>query len=359
MARILVIDDDPVMRQILRVVLQTEGHEISEAADGNAGIAEYRARPTDLIIADMIMPEKPGWEAILELRREFPDVKAIGISAGGRLGPHGYLMLAKRFGAKRVLMKPIKRTDLLTAVDEVLQGKVGSQDAKRKTIKRSSEKKSVFVLDRDRTHCWSLCEGLTQAGHTVTDTSHPDYALEILRARVFDTAILDAPATSRGGDDLIKMLRSSWTNPRIIVMADFDSLVVKNLVISRGAHHFISKPVDIEDLLDLIVPSAMFKSQLEGFDILEYLQFILMTGKSTVVEVRSREGELSKIYCRGGNMIHAVSGGVSGEAAFFRCVSLRGGSLSNSAWEDPDQQTISKPGDFLLFEAARRRDESK
>lgn len=358
MARILVIDDDPVMRQILRVVLQTEGHEITEAADGNAGIQAYRTHPTDLIIADMIMPEKPGWEAILELRREFPDLKAIGISAGGRLGPHGYLMLAKRFGAKRVLMKPIKKTDLVNAVNDVLEGRAGSQGSS-KAVKRSPEKKTVFVLDRDPGHCWSLCEGLTQAGHTVTDTQRVDYALEVLRARVFDTAILDASATSHGEDDLIKILRSSWTNPRVIVMADFDSVLVKKLVITRGAHHFISKPVDLDDLLDLIVPSAMFKSQLDGFDILEYLQFILLTRKDTVVEVRSREGELSRIYCREGNIVHAVSGNTSGEDAFFRCMSLRGGSLSNSAWEDPGRETISKPGDFLLFESARRRDESR
>jgi CheY-like chemotaxis protein len=123
MARILVLDDDAVMREVLRAMLEAAGHEVIDAADGEAGMEIYRTQPTDLIVTDMIMPEKTGMEAIAELKQEFPDVKIIAISGGGeKSGPYSYLMMAKRLGAKRILMKPIKHQELVEAVSEVLAG---------------------------------------------------------------------------------------------------------------------------------------------------------------------------------------------------------------------------------------------
>jgi DNA-binding NarL/FixJ family response regulator len=80
----------------------------------------YRANPTDLIITDLIMPEKEGIETIMELKKDFPDVKIIAISGGGRSKPESYLNLAKQLGAKRVFPKPIDREELLNAIRELL-----------------------------------------------------------------------------------------------------------------------------------------------------------------------------------------------------------------------------------------------
>jgi len=80
-------------------------------------------KPTDLIITDIVMPKKEGIETIVELRRDFPEVKIIAMSGGGNLGPDTYLQMAKGLGAMRTLTKPIKREDFLKAVWELLDEK--------------------------------------------------------------------------------------------------------------------------------------------------------------------------------------------------------------------------------------------
>ncbi len=120
MARILVIDDDDQVRELLRQMMEHAGHEAVVAADGQIGMRMHREQPADIIVTDIIMPEKDGWEAIVELRKEFPDVKIIAISGGARLGPYSYLAIAKRFGAQRVFAKPLEKAELLRAIEELL-----------------------------------------------------------------------------------------------------------------------------------------------------------------------------------------------------------------------------------------------
>jgi len=74
MARILVVDDDDQIRTLLRVTLEREGHEVFEAPDGNVALSLYHQNPADLVITDIIMPEKEGIEMIMELRRSDPEV---------------------------------------------------------------------------------------------------------------------------------------------------------------------------------------------------------------------------------------------------------------------------------------------
>ena len=121
MARILVIDDDIQILEMLRQTLEREGYEVIDARDGKEGIRFYREAPTDLIITDIVMPKKEGVETIMELKRDFPDVKIIAISGGGRIGPENYLQIAKSLGAMHTFTKPIGREKLLAAVRELLK----------------------------------------------------------------------------------------------------------------------------------------------------------------------------------------------------------------------------------------------
>ncbi len=120
MKRILVIDDDVQVRQMLKQTLEREGYEVVDAADGAKGIRLYRDEPTDLVITDIIMPEKEGIETIIELKRDFPDVKIIAISGGGRVDPGHYLEIASRCGVDRTFSKPLDRVELLEAIQQLL-----------------------------------------------------------------------------------------------------------------------------------------------------------------------------------------------------------------------------------------------
>ena len=123
MGRVLVIDDEPQIRSMLRMMLERAGHEVEEAPDGIEGIRIYRKNPADLIISDLIMPNKDGIGMIIELKKEFPDVKIIDMSGGGLNKPEGYLEGAKKLGAQRTLTKPIDRDELLRTVSDTLNEK--------------------------------------------------------------------------------------------------------------------------------------------------------------------------------------------------------------------------------------------
>ncbi|MGD8893354.1 MAG: response regulator [Desulfobacterales bacterium] len=121
MARILIIDDDSQILDMLGQTLEREDYEVVRASNGNEGIKINRENLVDLIITDIIMPKKEGIETIFELRKNFPYIKIIAISGGGRIEPEDYLYIAKKIGVHRTFTKPIERDELLKAVSELLE----------------------------------------------------------------------------------------------------------------------------------------------------------------------------------------------------------------------------------------------
>lgn len=120
MARILLIDDDDSVRTALRLLLAHSGHTVIEARNGKEGLASYERSQVDLVITDILMPEKEGLEVLMALRNRQPPVKIIAISGGGRQNPAGYLHTAKMMGAARVLEKPFSNAVLMAAVNDLL-----------------------------------------------------------------------------------------------------------------------------------------------------------------------------------------------------------------------------------------------
>ena len=121
MESILIIDDEPQIRSMIRLILERSGYTVIEASDGIEGIRLFRERPADLIITDLIMPNKDGIGLIIELKKEFPDVKIVAMSGGGLNRPEGYLRGAQKLGATCTLSKPINRQELLRAVKDALK----------------------------------------------------------------------------------------------------------------------------------------------------------------------------------------------------------------------------------------------
>ena len=117
---ILVIDDDEQMRALLRQVMEWAGYEVIEADNGRTGLASQRKHHADLVITDLIMPEQEGLETITTLKKEFPQLKIVAISGGGRIGPEAYLPTAQELGAHRVFSKPFDVRELARTVRELL-----------------------------------------------------------------------------------------------------------------------------------------------------------------------------------------------------------------------------------------------
>lgn len=120
MANILLIDDDDILRDVLAGALAHYGHVVRQASNGNEGLKSYREQPADLVITDIVMPEKEGLDTIRDLRRDFPNARVIAMSGGLAHDPRLYLHMAGKFGAHAVLAKPFPLADLIRAVDAAM-----------------------------------------------------------------------------------------------------------------------------------------------------------------------------------------------------------------------------------------------
>lgn len=119
MPKILLIDDDEMLRRVLSKALGYAGHTVIQAADGQQGMDLARVTGIDIVITDLVMPVREGVETILQLRREQPTLPIIAISGDGS-NSKLYLEIAARIGAKRILPKPFTPPELLQLIDTVL-----------------------------------------------------------------------------------------------------------------------------------------------------------------------------------------------------------------------------------------------
>ncbi len=120
MKRILVVDDDFGMRLVMRRILEKEGYHVEEARDGAEAIEMLRKSRYGLVITDLIMPEKTGFEVIHELLEMQPGAKIIAFSGGGVLGSAACLDIARRDGAVKTFSKPFDMADFVSSVKELL-----------------------------------------------------------------------------------------------------------------------------------------------------------------------------------------------------------------------------------------------
>ena len=122
MARILVIDDEPLARYTMRYALENSGHSVVEAENGRQGLDLYESEWFDLTITDILMPEKDGIQTIQEFKWFRADGKIIAVTGGGMLRAGGRLNLAENTGADSILEKPFTDDQLIKCVDACLSG---------------------------------------------------------------------------------------------------------------------------------------------------------------------------------------------------------------------------------------------
>jgi len=120
MARILIVDDDPGTRDVMRRTLEKAGHDVVEAEDGKVALRTYAGSPTDLVVSDIYMPHMDGIEFLMRLQEAFPDARIVTMSGGGHLAREKVLAASSTLGAVVTLEKPFRRDDILAAVDEAL-----------------------------------------------------------------------------------------------------------------------------------------------------------------------------------------------------------------------------------------------
>ena len=126
--RILLIDDEDMIRDLFRSILMDEGYEVVGATNGMEALEILKAQPVDLVITDILMPAKEGVETILEIKMKCPKMRIIAISGGGRTKNFTPLEIAGNAGADLSLHKPIEPDDLLDAVRKMLATSPGLEN---------------------------------------------------------------------------------------------------------------------------------------------------------------------------------------------------------------------------------------
>ena len=120
MPRILVIDDEPLIRATVVTILTREGFSVEEASDGQAGIPMFHKNPPDVVITDIFMPNRYGIEVVMELKRSYPHTKIIAMTGGGQMRMMEIGSAANILGADHILHKPFDRQSLLAAMNAAL-----------------------------------------------------------------------------------------------------------------------------------------------------------------------------------------------------------------------------------------------
>ncbi|HYH20022.1 MAG TPA: response regulator [Azospirillum sp.] len=120
MTKVLVIDDEDMVRLTLCQMLEVAGYEVTEASDGRKGVAMQAAHPADIVLTDILMPGQEGIETIIQLRQLTPGVKVIAISGGARVNNVDLLEVARTMGADAVLAKPFTMRELIGALNDCL-----------------------------------------------------------------------------------------------------------------------------------------------------------------------------------------------------------------------------------------------
>ncbi len=120
MKKILIIDDEEAIRQMVKRLVEKAGYTAELASNGEEGIMMIEEASFDLVITDIIMPRKEGIEIITAIRKDYPEIRVIAMSGGGRFTPEGYLRSAKILGADRVFTKPFNHREMMEAIDELI-----------------------------------------------------------------------------------------------------------------------------------------------------------------------------------------------------------------------------------------------
>jgi CheY-like chemotaxis protein len=123
MAKILIIDDDPSIQTMLKRMLEKAGYEVDIASNGSEGLEKIESCPPDLLVTDIVMPEKEGLELIFYLRGKNPGLKIVAISGGGRFHYEGYLTSAKLLGADLIFQKPLVHKEFVQAIADLINTK--------------------------------------------------------------------------------------------------------------------------------------------------------------------------------------------------------------------------------------------
>lgn len=256
-------------------------------------------------------------------------------------------------------MSPIDHEDAKNT--EEGQPSVASSASRKKGLPRMVRNNTPLLLvHSDHACARSLADSLGQCGQSVLIARDTRHAMSILEYRAFSVLVIDVDPPVDKRMELIAWSRRLCPRPRVVALGTNMPRKEERAILSGGANLVLPKPVDVALLLDFIRGTrkrSSFTGTVEGADLLDYVQFVMLSGKKTVLEVTSSLGTQGRIFLLKGQVLHAECGVLKGIQALYRCLCFSEGTFAHKPWYEPEQETVNVPGELLLLEAARKRDE--
>jgi len=256
MARILVVEDSPDIRVLIRMLLEAGGHEVLTASDGRAGVEAVRSERPDLVLMDLSLPILSGWEAAKQIKDD-PSIASTPVLAVTAHAMHGDRERALAAGCDGFIPKPIDGDSFLPLVDSFLrrpekEGGVLSPEVAGPPSPSSApatEPGRILVVDDQAEVAELVRQGLVEEGHEVVVARSLDQAESLSSGeQSFDLAIVDVMLGPNSGYDLAADLVSRSTEylPVLLVTA---GVVDREKGFAAGADDFIAKPFDARELV--------------------------------------------------------------------------------------------------------------
>lgn len=210
-----------------------------------------------------------------------------------------------------------------------------------------------------------LC--LEYSNHTwdVGFATSADRALALLHEKPADLAVIDISMPMLDGLQLLGIISRRYPGLKLAVMTGSATEAKRADALANGAELFLEKPVTPEGMRSVfnMLNDLVSWTRREGFSgsvrqvgLPDVIQMECLGRNSSIVEIRNRELR-GQIYIENGAVTHAVVGTLTGEQAFYRLLSLRGGEFQVKPFKAPLERSIEKRWEFLLMEAARALDE--
>ncbi len=231
---------------------------------------------------------------------------------------------------------------------------------------------NILLIESDEDAARTLQRQLRPAVGSVTVSLSPQEGFRQFQEKDFDAVLCAVNMEGFDVSEVVEKIRAisgkkAIAQPPVIVLSDPKKTLDRDEIIAgSGSDRIVAMPISGARLVEIVRDEISakgtgiaFSGTLGSIDILEVAQLMLLSGQRLILEVEAREGIRGTLFLDGRGIRHAVVGDLEGEEALYRCMNFRGGSFTSMPWREPGKTTINKPGEYLLLEAARRRDETK
>ena len=228
-----------------------------------------------------------------------------------------------------------------------------------------SQKSHILVVDDEESMVFSIEDYLSSYADCWGAASYEEAISILEKEKSIFLVISDIRMPNKDGFDLLMWLRENRPQVKVIMMTAYGSPSVRSLAKQRGAVMYLEKPIDLEQLLQLVkqvMERKGFNLALQDIELIDVLQFLIFANKQVRVEVFNPQGEKGEFGLDGDDVLWIRSGSKKGEEAFYNIMSWESGTFEVFPLDEENKfsemEKLSVPLSFLLFEEAKRRDEA-